>query len=481
MPITVQCPGCKTQLRANDKLAGRRVKCPKCSAVIEVAVSEQQQSSQAGTAQGAASQPPSSNPLATAAPGTPGAEAAPRPKPPVLPISGPRVPDPPPSEPSAALGYVIAAVVVIPLVFMVMLANPRAFMGGVPWWVTGGAMVVFFSIANAINSARRYRVTTGKVVAPVVEQPAAEAQQVAESVDIREKGGRTAGRWANDRFVVSPGDIAAISRNPLAFDNVISGGEPPSPLGGQGRWFLVLAKGAAVAFKVGADQVWSLSADSQEKFTQERQLPKIWSVDGRVQSLDFGADVVAWNAWRSTNVPPRSEMWQLFAWSLTTHKDPLPWLRFRLPYSTVREGLSQLCANSEDLHCLIRDKRVGPTAASQWITHAAPADGPVIVRAIQAVARKKATNSFLGGIGVFALAVVFIPLMLSMSSGFSRNEWALVAFGMMLPVYLFMAIAVGLFVYSWYLRRLAARLGTTASAQMREPGGRTIGATNRTL
>jgi hypothetical protein len=36
MPITVQCPGCGSQFRANDKLAGRRGKCPKCSGEIEV-------------------------------------------------------------------------------------------------------------------------------------------------------------------------------------------------------------------------------------------------------------------------------------------------------------------------------------------------------------------------------------------------------------------------------------------------------------
>jgi hypothetical protein len=36
MPINVQCPGGGGKFRALDNAAGRRVKCPKCSAVIDV-------------------------------------------------------------------------------------------------------------------------------------------------------------------------------------------------------------------------------------------------------------------------------------------------------------------------------------------------------------------------------------------------------------------------------------------------------------
>jgi predicted Zn finger-like uncharacterized protein len=46
MPINVQCPGCGSRFRADDKLAGRRGKCPKCSTMIEVKSDQQQQPAQ---------------------------------------------------------------------------------------------------------------------------------------------------------------------------------------------------------------------------------------------------------------------------------------------------------------------------------------------------------------------------------------------------------------------------------------------------
>ena len=36
MPIEVKCRGCGGKFQAKDALAGKRVKCPKCAAVIEV-------------------------------------------------------------------------------------------------------------------------------------------------------------------------------------------------------------------------------------------------------------------------------------------------------------------------------------------------------------------------------------------------------------------------------------------------------------
>ncbi|MGA2061240.1 MAG: hypothetical protein ABSG67_12210 [Thermoguttaceae bacterium] len=46
MPINVQCPGCKSKFRAPDAAAGKRLKCPKCSALIMVGNAHQQQSAQ---------------------------------------------------------------------------------------------------------------------------------------------------------------------------------------------------------------------------------------------------------------------------------------------------------------------------------------------------------------------------------------------------------------------------------------------------
>jgi len=43
MPIVVQCSGCGSKFRAPDEAAGKRVKCPKCSAMIEVKSGQPQQ------------------------------------------------------------------------------------------------------------------------------------------------------------------------------------------------------------------------------------------------------------------------------------------------------------------------------------------------------------------------------------------------------------------------------------------------------
>ncbi len=36
MPIVVTCPSCSATLKAPDNAAGRKLKCPKCTSVIEV-------------------------------------------------------------------------------------------------------------------------------------------------------------------------------------------------------------------------------------------------------------------------------------------------------------------------------------------------------------------------------------------------------------------------------------------------------------
>ena len=42
MPIHGQCPGCGRKFQAPDKLSGKRVKCPNCSAVIQLGHGDQQ-------------------------------------------------------------------------------------------------------------------------------------------------------------------------------------------------------------------------------------------------------------------------------------------------------------------------------------------------------------------------------------------------------------------------------------------------------
>jgi len=58
MPIRVQCPGCGSNFRADDKLAGKRVKCPKCPALIEVRSASPPQPAQSAPGQKPLQMPP---------------------------------------------------------------------------------------------------------------------------------------------------------------------------------------------------------------------------------------------------------------------------------------------------------------------------------------------------------------------------------------------------------------------------------------
>ncbi len=51
MPIYVECPGCDAKFQAPEKLAGKRLKCPKCSAVVTVGERSQRPSGQAAPAE----------------------------------------------------------------------------------------------------------------------------------------------------------------------------------------------------------------------------------------------------------------------------------------------------------------------------------------------------------------------------------------------------------------------------------------------
>ena len=42
MPISLTCPSCERGLKVKDELAGRKIKCPKCSEVITVPADEEQ-------------------------------------------------------------------------------------------------------------------------------------------------------------------------------------------------------------------------------------------------------------------------------------------------------------------------------------------------------------------------------------------------------------------------------------------------------
>ena len=66
MPITVQCGSCKKRLTAKEKLAGRKVKCPQCGAVLTIP--EAGPTPQPGAAPRSASTRPTPSPVPKAAP-----------------------------------------------------------------------------------------------------------------------------------------------------------------------------------------------------------------------------------------------------------------------------------------------------------------------------------------------------------------------------------------------------------------------------
>jgi predicted Zn finger-like uncharacterized protein len=51
MPLTVTCSSCKTSLRIKDEYAGKKVKCPKCSQVIDTRAQEEEEIEEAVVAE----------------------------------------------------------------------------------------------------------------------------------------------------------------------------------------------------------------------------------------------------------------------------------------------------------------------------------------------------------------------------------------------------------------------------------------------
>ena len=88
MPITIGCSSCQTSLKVADTLAGKAVKCPKCTSIIRVPAS-------GGSAAAATPPPKSTAPLREPKAADPGVKAAPAPARPPTPKPKPK---PPPDE-----------------------------------------------------------------------------------------------------------------------------------------------------------------------------------------------------------------------------------------------------------------------------------------------------------------------------------------------------------------------------------------------
>jgi hypothetical protein len=297
------------------------------------------------------------------------------------------------------VGWVIGVLVTIPVIIVWTVTTGKAVVGGgvqTPWYVIPICMLVLCGTANAINRARRHRPSSGVAVSPPLLESDEIANQKANAVDAAAKGGYVAGRMQDGRFVLSSGEVSAILKNPDAFDNVLVGQEPQELMSASPRakWFLVLARGAGIAIRQDGSQIWSVLPEGVTT-------SHISSVDGRTQNVEFDATCIA--AWRCDTwqglcvaINPKGSpgpdqlpaRWALLVWSLSTRKDPSAWLRFRLPYGNIKEGLSQLCASSGDLAVVI--DRCGPKKVAKLVGEVAPEYMPAMEQALSAGAQQKA-------------------------------------------------------------------------------------------
>jgi hypothetical protein len=363
--------------------------------------------------------------------------------------------------------------VIIPLGLILVIALADRSGGGLrtPWFVNLILFVVFFGIANAINRARQHRPSRQAAPPPVVAESQAVVEQKTAAVDPAAKGGYLAGHWEQDRLVVSQGEIAAIMKNPDAFDNVITGIERQQPgfFSIPGWWFLVLARKAAVAFKADGSQVWALRP-------ADVTYDHIASVDGRSQAIAFdGTCIAAWKSasWEEfaaaeadrTKAQHRSKpaqkaaRWDLLMWSLQTRKDPSSWLSFDLPYDSVNAALTQLSA-CPDTELKALAGFYGFRKIAKWVKASAPDCLPLIGNALSDAGLAHAKALLL--VGMVMGTIILVPLLYILYLYFSHRyltyDQAFIdqALGVICLVWL--AVAAGLTIHAMNLRKSAKRI-----------------------
>ena len=361
-----------------------------------------------------------------------------------------------PPRPSAAFGYLVAGLVTLPAVLGVFLlaaryrATPRT-------WVWVVVFSVFLGIAHAVNRYRRYRPGGRTETPPIAHEPSREdpappsvrpvaapepqrastrpavAAKVARVMPVRRpKGERTAGRWESDRFVLTRGEIADILGKPERFDNVLVAEE--RVIGGLRAeiitWRLTLARGAAVAVSGQSGQVWSVMPQDVELKGRWQWGPGflvlIQSTDGRTQQVSMSyEDQIALLAWQSATIDKFASAirahrflrklrhvpgpWLLLAWSLNAGKDTSGWLRFRLPYTTVSEGLQQLCSRPDELRATA--EAMGPAAVAEWPRKADPDDRATIEGVLGPFVQGKIRSRRRLGLGLVIVGVALPPVL----------------------------------------------------------------------
>ena len=367
-------------------------------------------------------------------------------------------------QPSAVVGWIIGVAVAIPLmvILIIVTANPKPL-----WWITPIVAITMTVIAQTINRARRYKPQQDTVVTPIVQESTATVDQRMTAVDAVAKGAkRLAGHIEDDIFKVTSHEIAVILKRPHAFYNVLVAEESPEMMSiNKGKWFLVLAKGQAVAFNQDVTQVWSIKPqDVTEK--------SIRSVDGRAENIAFEKIcILAWQSYtweqfcetaeakEKKNPNKLPARWSLLVWSLSTGKDPSPWIPFKLPYNSIKEGIEQLCSSPEDLKTVVRF--CGPKNIAKWIAKLAPEHIQAINPVLSAEAQTEATSYFRSGLIVIVFGIVLTFMLISSLiisfdvSLLSTSHWdaeAITVFLFMMSVgLLVVAIGIGLIIYSRHM------------------------------
>jgi len=379
-------------------------------------------------------------------------------------------------QPSAAVGYVVATLVTIPVIIvLVILFAPRGGGGGnVPWYVTGGAVLVFMAVAQSINRYRRYKAQGEVVDIPVVDEPAAAEADgaVVAEVEPGEKGGRIAGRWHDKRFVLSTAEIQAIAAEPEAFDNVIVAQEVQQVMAsGLTKWFLVLTRGTGVAVRQDGSQVWPIApsniAREPKWFAAMFQIDSVDGRSQRVTSEDWQC-VVAWQSgsWdeyvakaeamrRMPRTKPVPAEWAMLSWALKGPREPSAWLPFDLPYASAQEGLAKLCAQPDELARVV--ECVGHKEAAKWVEHAAPADAETLRQAASGSALRKSSKHLKSGIAALIIGPLLGTAVGWFMSSMMTGERDMANIGLVFGCIIggiFVAFGVGAILYARHLKKV---------------------------
>jgi hypothetical protein len=388
----------------------------------------------------------------------------------------------PTRRPSSVTGYLLAIPLTLPVLFVLVLVTGRRG-AGISWFVTAAGAITYGIIASAINRYRMRSFTETSGTSPVVLLPEPESvlKQETESAGARP---RIVGQWIDGRFLLTKADLARIRQEPARFDNVLVCTTEPSGVSGSlgDRWYIVLARGSAIACSGDLSEIWTVDRNRLEpKEVSCGALTgsfRLRSTEGAKLVLQFDASILlCLLVWRSDNwqdylkragetkppgglwkTPPQ---WALLVWSIDSEKDPNAWISFPLPYTSNREGLKQLCAKRADLLNVI--SAVGTPKAARWLQIAETGDRETIQAVLVEMSGGEARTAL-----VVAVVCLLAGALLVWLTILARSLDAVVL-GILAAIFL----AVGWFKMDRYfvLRRLRESLSNITSAQIIDSKG----------